>query len=293
MPFDYYLFWAYPLTGNEFWRDGFSKRDKVHEYREMYDAACYLLKTYSGTHKTFFFGHWEGDWGLLGSFDDKRTPSDKAVAGMIEWLNVRQQAIDDAKRDTAHHDVQVYNYTEVTAVRKAMAGGKTATNNVLPKTHVDFVSYSSYDSLSAAEGIDLIGPRLKQSLDYLESKLPPKKLDFEGRRVMIGEYGFAAKQCADPWEQDACVRAVTAAGLEWGCPFVLYWEMYDNDAHEGGVNAMGFWMIDNHGLKQPVYLTHYDFLSRARQYVDRYRRQNGRNPSQGEFRAVAVEWLKK
>ena len=71
---------------------------------------------------------------------------------MIAWVNNRQKAVDDAKRDTLHREVQVYYYVEVNRVVDAMQGKTRLTNDVLPKTDVDFVSYSSYDSLGGDIG---------------------------------------------------------------------------------------------------------------------------------------------
>ena len=31
-------------------------------------------------------------------------------------------------------------------------------------------------------------------------------------------------------------------GLEWGCPFVLCWQMYNNEFADGREN--GYWLID-------------------------------------------------
>jgi len=42
--------------------------------------------------------------------------------------------------------VQVWHYTEVNHVKLAMQGRPALVNEVLPKTTVDLVSYSSYDT---------------------------------------------------------------------------------------------------------------------------------------------------
>lgn len=65
--------------------------------------------------------------------------------------------------------------------------------------------------------------RLHQALDYIESKLP-EKTSIEGKRVFIGEYGFAQSRVESAEQQEAFSRVVARAGIEWGCPFVLYWE---------------------------------------------------------------------
>ncbi len=295
MPFDFYLFWAYPFgpQGAKInWRDGLSEEERDWEYKEIHELTVYLLKTFSGTGKTFYLGHWEGDWSLMGSpYSPKRTPSDKNIQGMIDWLNLRQDAVEAAKTETPHNDVQVYHYTEVNLARKAIEGGRTVTNDVLPKTRVDYVSYSCYDSLAAYRNKSLdekgraqaLRTQLQESLDYIESKLPAK--DVPGKRVFLGEYGFALRGVGSPQEQDKAARIAASAGLEWGCPFVLYWAMYGNE------NGRGFWLIDDKGEKQPVYETHRRFLEHARDYVSEYRREHGTNPSPSQYSKRAITWL--
>ena len=63
MPFAYYLIWTYAFTPR-WWHKGFSSEDQDKEYREIYAFVVYLLKTFNGSGKTFFLGHWEGDWHL-------------------------------------------------------------------------------------------------------------------------------------------------------------------------------------------------------------------------------------
>ena len=70
--------------------------------------------------------------------------------------------------------------------------------------------------------------------------------------MFIGEYGFPADRYT-PQEQDTLSRRVMRIGLEWGCPFALYWEMYNNEVRDG--RQRGFWLIDNEGRKQPIYFT--------------------------------------
>jgi hypothetical protein len=78
-------------------------------------------------------------------------------------------------------------------------------------------------------------------------------------------------------------------GLEWGCPFVLYWEMYNNEVRDG--RQRGFWLIDDKGLKQPVYLTLQQYFRNARLWVTDFLRQQLRLPTSMEFDRAAVRWL--
>jgi hypothetical protein len=284
MPFAHFVIWAHTFHGGEHrWHQGFSKVDQEAEYRELYDLTAHLLRTYSDSDKTFYLGHWEGDGFLRGNVaaenDANVTPS--AVQGMADWLNTRQRAVDEAKRDTPHSRVAVWHYTEVNHVKLAMLGRPALVNTVLPKTTVDLVSYSCYDTA--------FNPALlKAALAYIESKLPPKP-GLTGRRVFIGEYGFPAVNHT-PAEQDLLSRAVIQAGLEWGCPLVLYWEMYNNEVDDRG-RQRGFWLIDDKGVKQPIYATHHQFFAWGREYVAGHVRAHGRVPTTTEFRKVAVRAL--
>lgn len=284
MPFHHYLLWTYSFSAG-WWDHGFASKDAEAEYREIYDFTRYLLTTYNGTGKKFLLGHWEGDWYLHPGYDPKHDPDPQAVQGMIDWLNTRQRAIEDAKRDTRHTHVEVYQYTEVNLVQKAMQGGHALTNDVLPKTTVDYVSYSSYDSL-LGEGAALRSS-LQKALTYIETKLPPKS-GVPGKRVFIGEYGFPAQGFA-PEKQTARSRDVIQAGLEWGCPYILYWEMYNNEVKEG--RQVGFWLIDDQGQKQPVYHFMHDFLDKAKTYSADFLKKHKRFPTDAEYRKQVLKFL--
>jgi hypothetical protein len=285
MPFRHVLLWTYPFdTG--WWADGLSEEEREKTYRQHFDLTAYLLRTFSGSGKTFYLGHWEGDWHLHPSYDPSKDPSDTMVRGMADWLNARQKAIEDAKRATPHRGVMVYGYTEVNLVQKAMKGGKTLTNDVLPLTDVDFVSYSSYDSLTNDPAT--VGDRLKAALQHVENRLRPKP-GIEGKRVFIGEYGFPTQYHA-PAKQEELSRAVCRAALEWGCRFALYWEMYCNEKPEG--KHRGFWMIDEKGEKQPVYHMHARFLRDSKARVAAFLNERGRMPTEGEFRAIGAALLR-
>ncbi len=133
---------------------------------------------------------------------------------------------------------------------------------------------------------------LKSALDFIESKLHPKP-EIGGKRVFIGEYGFPVNRPGkprSPGEQDAMSRTIMCAALEWGCPFVLYWELYNNEVSSDGTQV-GFWMINDRGEKQPVFLTHQSFFRWSRAFVSDYRDKHGAHPQDGVFRDAAVDFL--
>jgi hypothetical protein len=282
MPFAYYPLWTYCFSSG-WWADGFTEQERTSEYREVYDLATTLLSRYAGSGKTFLIGHWEGDWHLLGGTDANKSPSATAIAGMIDWLNVRQKAIDEAKRDHPAGGVRVMHYTEVNLVQKGLKGQACLSLDVLPHTAVDYVSYSSYDTINRCPGDT--GPALREALDFIESRLPPKP-GVEGKRVFIGEYGFPLELAKTPQRQEQYALDVCRVGLDWGCPFVLYWEMYCNEIVEG--RHRGFWLIDDHNQRQPFYLTLEDYYRQAGRFVSEFRAHHGRLPTDAEFRKQAL-----
>lgn len=287
MPFANYVLWTYP-QGNG------SEYDLAANRRQIYDLTQYLLRTYNGTGKKFYLGNWEGDWILLHA-NDKHVPTDEELTGITNWFNVRQKAVDDARRDTPHKDVEVYHYVEVNRVRDAMDKGlPRLSNRVIAKVNSDFVSYSSYDSISG----DDREARLKSSLDYIQSQLPPKP-GLPSRRVFIGEFGFSRAKAwtqatglifRTPQEQEELSRQILRAAVEWGCPFVLYWELYNNEVDKDGTQK-GFWLIDDKNVKQPVYDLFARYYAQSDQWVTAYKKAHGHFPAQAEFSAKAVDWL--
>lgn len=291
MPFANYHLWVEPYADTS-WKQGFSKAHAKQEYQELHALVVHLLKTYSGTGKTFYLGHWEGDNLLRGSIgkaaDAQMTP--ERVQGMIDWLTTRQRAVDDAKRDTPHQEVQVWHYTELNHSTISLREGRPSlVNLVLPHVPVDFVSYSAYDVTNVP-----MPDEIKTVLSYIESKLQPKA-GIQGRRVFIGEYGYSVfhngKTHHSPQEQDRLSRITLQAALEWGCPFILYWELYNNELDPDG-RPRGYWMIDEKGVKQPIYETHRLYYQWARQFVTESISHSGIPPTDAEFRAAAAEYFK-
>lgn len=280
LPFANYLMWVTPLSAPG--GAPFAPNRLEAERREIYDLTQHLLKTYDGSGKTFYLGNWEGDW-LLTHMNPDYVATAEEVQNMVNWAKTRQQAVDDARRDTPHTNVQVYYYIEVNRVQDARQGKIRVANKVLPSANPDFVSYSSYD---AQQGD--IEKNYAEALDYIQSQLAPKP-GLPIKRVFIGEYGMPLMGNTAA-QQDKLVRHVLRAGLRWGCPFVLYWEMYNNEVTPDG-KQRGFWLIDDKNVKQPAYFTHAGFYEKAKTYVAEFDAKNRRLPSREEFGAAALNWL--
>jgi hypothetical protein len=290
MPFRNFIVWAYPFANSdEWWGSGYNTTKGAKDYLEMYDLTKYLLTNYNNSGKTFYLGHWEGD-GYLKVNNWTTNPSATAIQGMIGWLNNRQEAVDDAKRDTAFTNVEVYNYAEANRVRDAMLNGTNnnwrVINKVIPYvTNLDYLSYSSYDAqnLSTAD--------LYATLNYMQAMLPTNKAPVvPGERIWIGEYGHTRDSFAS---QEIFNRGYMQRLLNWNhngqcLPFILFWEMYANYNSGGGTNCC---LVDYQGNKVASWYLHNYFYNDARMMVARFKETNGRLPTDTEFTSLVSPLL--
>jgi hypothetical protein len=286
MNFTYNLIWT--STPQVDWTDGMSNEESDREYQSIKELAEYFLTNYKGSGKKFFIGHWEGDWLLLGNYSRDQEKNDPVrIQGMIDWYHIRQKAIDDA-RNNISSDVEVFHYLELNRVNVAMRNNfDRIVNRVLPYVDVDYVSYSSYESTSEeVSGYDYkeLKDYLFTSLDYIEKQMKPKE-SIKGKRVFLGEYGYNLPIVKDsPVDQAYCTLNTIQAGIEWGCPFILYWEMYDNE-------GSGFWMVDKNNVEQPVYKVHEAYYSAMKDFVRTFTIANKRAPNTDEFKEKAIECI--
>jgi hypothetical protein len=283
MPFRDYFFWA---RSHANWADGYSEVERTEDSIQIYDLTKYLLSRYNNTGKTFYLGHWEGDWYLLPNYDRNYVPSDERCANMAKWLRTRQNAIDKAKNEGGFSNVMVYGYVEVNQVVDAkFSAKKRVVNCVLPLTNVDFVSYSSYD----AQWYDQA--KYNSVLDYIEANLP-LKAGITGKRVFIGEIGNSLEKSGwDINKHESDNRLFFKTAIAWGCPFVLYWEMYNNEFDTTNNRHRGFWLINDKNEKQPLYFSFTYFYEAAKQYVARYKLINKVLPNRLEFATWASNYL--
>lgn len=295
MPFRNIMLWVYPFSDSKsaFSEGVISETEAKAVYKEIYDFTAYLLKRYSGSGKSFFLGNWEGDWHLQNeAFVYDLDPEPEAIAGAIQWFNLREKAVADARRETPHSEVEVYYYIELNHVAKSLDHDRPSiVNRVLPHIRTDYVSWSSYDVTKPAAllGGEKGRERVLQALDYIESHLPES--DVPGKRVFIGEYGFELASFKTPERQRKYTADIMKWCLEWGCPFVLYWELYCNEIDGKTGEHRGYWLINDEGVKQPAWFLHKEFLDRANAFVDRYREEHGHLPSQEHFNEMAVSWI--
>lgn len=292
MDFKYIFAWVHSLTQVK-WKKGINKKEEQILYNEMYEFATYLLKEYNNSGKTFLIGNWEGDWLLHSGFDRHITPPKKHVKNMIKWFQIRQRAIDDAKRKTKHRNVQIYHYVELNLVLKGMKGEVCIAENVLPKVNVDLVSYSSYEAIKK-RNFEEKTKTLTAIFNYLEKQLKPKKNIPFKRRVFIGEYGYHANinKPQSFINQHNETKEIMQIALALDLPFALHWQMYNNEYDKKTGRSKEMSLVNEQGKKTSLYFLHQAYYKKMNAYLKSYKTQFDKYPNANLFRNKALEVLK-
>ena len=246
MPFTTYVLETYAYgRPDHYWRDGVSPGQKDREIADFEALATHFLSTYQGTGKTFVLQNWEGDWaaGTLG--DPNAAPTPAAVQGMIDWLNARQEGVERARAKRPAAGCSVYHAAEVNLIGIALDGKRPAiVDTVIPKTRCDLYSYSAYDTA-------IPQTRFRQALEYFADRAPDSRA-FGAKNVYVGEYGIPENDFP-PDQVRAVIRDNTETALAFGCPYIIYWQVYDNEARRSPVktntDCRGFWLIRPDGSK--------------------------------------------
>ncbi|WP_158560383.1 Ig-like domain-containing protein [Paenibacillus contaminans] len=258
MDFNTYFLGAYVFSEPKYatyWFTGFSDEQKQKEYDQIYELAVYLLKTYRGTGKTFILQNWEGDWSTMAAPNIATDPDDDVLKRMTEWINIRQNAVNDAREAVKSRNVHIYNALEVNLVKKAMEGGKTVTNQVIPNTYCDYYSYSAYDT--PALGKEVFG----NALDYLKAKVA-QNLNNGRSRVFVGEFSLAENVSGTKQVLEAA-KTVVETAREKQIDHALFWQLYDDSVgpNQPDDQYSGFWLVKPSGKKTAAWAYFYGLLN--------------------------------
>ena len=280
-----------------YWCDSFTAADAAGETAEFAGLTAHLLEAFGGSGKSFWLEHWEGDWSARCGGYDAQKPADPAVqARMVQWLAARQAGVEAgraawcsrgagraagldcaaaARNPRSLHaaaGVSVYHGTEVNLVWDSI---QTAfPNNILqvvPKVALDFVSYSSYDTMWRSPGFGA-------ALDFIAAHHVPTAAS-PSPAVFVAEYGVALQQ-ESVEAMIAIYRNVAAYSFSAGpsgarrSALTFAWELFDNEVDVsaqfpgGRCNAKtgpefnmsklhGYWLVRPDGSTAPSY----DFIA--------------------------------
>ena len=162
--------------------DGLSTQERAIERAAMKNLAVHLFETYAGTGKTFVLQNGETDHILREGLPFGATVPAVRIQAVRDWINARQDGVNDARALFPSSNVRIVHATEVNAVADAINGVQgTATNEVVPYTYcnqiLDAYSAWSNDAMPSASmmyGFWLIRPDgvKTPTYYYLQSLLP-------------------------------------------------------------------------------------------------------------------------
>jgi len=295
--FVWYQLWLYSFANLNWAKHNWTDAALEAEYEETKAWAVHMLETYSGTGKVFMAGNWEGDWTMMASSGCKKPydlegcdPTPEVLERMIQWGQVRQRAIDDAREEANAHNVFIYYYIEMNLGPQAVRGKPGVTNQVIPAVNPDLVSYSSYSATNAykdTQDVEATDRNFHEVLDYVHGKLSPKNtpamqaLGFQ-KRMFVGEFGLHYGNT--DFELNRFVTRVMSAAMRWGTPFVLYWEFYNIDESDtmAIVPRDG---IDKPRSHLPLYRLFKDYYAAAKEFLD------SESPSTAEFNTWSAQYF--
>ncbi|MHC4625933.1 MAG: hypothetical protein ACYTDV_03035 [Planctomycetota bacterium] len=236
-----------------YFRNGITQQQKLDEQNQFYELAKLLLTTYRQTGKIFVLQHWEGDWLIRPGYNRKVDPTPEAIRGMIDWLNARQAGVDRARAEVGSDGVAVYHAAEVNLVVRSLRDGQpNMVNKVLPHTRLDLVSYSAWDATTEhVRDPNLFG----DALDFIAVNMPDSP-SFGDRNVYVGEFGMPENEF-DAERIREMIPDVVRTALDWGCPYIVYWQLYCNELRDrkkptpvtSNDAVRGFWLIRPDGSK--------------------------------------------
>ena len=130
--------------------------------------------------------------------------------------------------------------------------------SVIPFVELDMVAYSSYDSQCKAEFGDALAFIAEH---HNRTAWSPET------SVYVGEFGLAQMKVKQE-SLESCVKNVVQTAYQFGCPFIMFWEVYGNECttcpnqrctmETGPVRDVdelnGFWLILPNGTYSWPYM---------------------------------------
>ncbi len=220
--------------------------------QEYKDLTMYLYQTYHGTGKTFILSNWEGDNQLYcdnaygyatnaaakascdqnyATYYDGNQNVGVSIQGMKDWLEARSAGIAAGRAAAAAQGlsgVSVYSAAELNIVRALHDNGYASMlYDVLPGLPLDYVLYSSYESINNANP----GQTLAQDIATIENVAGT-------RNVIIGEFGYNQLQVPSS-TADTYLQQIVSTVQNAGLPYAVAWQLFDQPAGEGDFGLYG------------------------------------------------------
>lgn len=237
------------------WRVDVAKTKLDNEYTEIKNLATHLLTTYNNSGKTFVLQNWEGDWAFGDTFTANSYIWREYVDRYAAFLGVRQKAVEDARRETAHRNVTVLHAVEMNRVLDARAypHRRRILTDISRVLQPDMVSWSAYDGTIVDQGgwnanqaawEAATEPTIRRAISLMKAYFP-------GVPWYVGEFGFPEleAQFERPSHNVANMIGLFHDICEAeGCKYFIYWQAFDNEANPS-YTYRGYWLKRNDGTK--------------------------------------------
>ncbi len=249
----------------------FGDRERKAVHSQISELTRLFYTRYGDQDRTVILANNEVDEKLMEIANYSQSPQ-LAVANLISWINARQDAVEEVRREFPQARLRVLHAFEISVVNLKIAlidgryrktartiQGWSALRDVVPHVRFDLLSYSAYESANSpfrTRNTDTppeqTGLRLSRDLDRIArasqaSVSPFGKRLFGAKSVMIGELGFAREKFESAPSGGVLPRLQSAieTAAEWGCPWVILWQVFD--APRWGSRSWGFGAFDAAG----------------------------------------------
>lgn len=220
------------------------------EYTEIYDLATHLLTTYAGTGKRFVLQTSESDWPLLDGVPGTFVDPERTI-WLAAWYRTRQNAINQARKDTAANDVYVEGAIELNRIYECFQNydANLITTKVLDKVQPDRVSLSAYQLINDPLGppwwwadqatmLAAVRSGLNQAFEWIRR--------YTDAPIYIGEGGYPENEYPAGYDIATCVNnMIDVCDDDGDITHFVYWQVWNNELVGGA--PRGYWCQDDAG----------------------------------------------
>lgn len=224
----------------------------VEEERQVLDLSRRLLTDPALAGKTVVLKFWESDWLLVRPSQADQHATVAAARGFVEWMRLRQEAVERARAERPDSPVRLLHAVEVNRVHDALprdgSAGLLRAVHLLPRIQPDLVAYSAWDSTNPPADPAALRDRLEAAIDLLLDPArqlelaeaicrhggpclpdpPPAPVErWRPDRLFLSEFGAPEAEvgaATAAWKAETVVRLAAARGLL----AAFAWQLFDS-----------------------------------------------------------------
>jgi hypothetical protein len=233
----------------------------VEEERQIRALARRLLADPALAGKTVVLKFWESDWLLVRPSQADQHATVAAARGFVEWMRMRQAAVERARAERPNSPVRLLHAVEVNRVHDALPAdgsfGLLRAVHLLPRIAPDLVAYSAWDSTNPPADPAALRDRLRAAVDLLLDPArqldlaeaicrhggpclleppPPAAAPWPPDRLFLSEFGAPEAEvgaATAAWKAETVVRFAADRGLL----AAFAWQLFDSGGR--GLHLLG------------------------------------------------------